>query len=87
MCSVSSPFDNELHTWELADVRFNQLSPDSYFERQSAGQPLPAGVDSLGAAASAMVDSAAKAVGAAVDTVKGAAKAAVKAVAPAAGGH
>jgi hypothetical protein len=87
VCTVTSPFDNELHTWELADLRFNQVSPETYFERQSAGQALPAATDSLGVAASAVVDSAAKQAGAVVDTVKGAAKSAIKAAAPAAGGH
>ena len=65
VCTVSSPFDRELHTWQLADLRFNQLSPDGYFERQSAGQPVPAAIDS-----------AASAMGAAVDTIKGKAAAA-----------
>jgi hypothetical protein len=88
VCAVSSPFDNELHTWELADVRFNQVSPDTYFERQSAGQPLPSPADSLANAASALVDSAAKKVGAVVDTVKSATNAAVKGTKAAVkGGH
>jgi len=85
VCTVSSPFDNELHTWVLEELRFNQVSPDSYFERQSAGQAAPA-ADSLGAA-SAMGDSAAKPGATVVDTVKGAAKSSIKAAAPAAGGH
>lgn len=37
VCTVTSPIDQELHTWKLADVRFNQISPDSYFERRGAG--------------------------------------------------
>jgi hypothetical protein len=76
VCTVTSPFDNDLHTWELADVRFNQLSPDTYFERQSAAQALPAAADSLGAAVPGVADSAMKPAGAAKAPVK-----------PAAGGH
>jgi len=41
VCSVSSPIERDLHTWELADVRFNQVSPDDYFERRSGGIPAP----------------------------------------------
>src|SRR5439155_24885010 len=37
---VTSPFDQELHTWDLADLRFNQLSEDAFFERK--GTTLPA---------------------------------------------
>ena len=41
VCYLTSPIERELHTWELADVRFNQVSPDDYFERKSAGMPAP----------------------------------------------
>jgi hypothetical protein len=41
VCSLTSPIERELHTWELADVRFNQVSPDDYFERKGAGMPAP----------------------------------------------
>lgn len=39
-CYVSSPFDRELHVWDLAEVHFNELSPDASFERK--GMALPA---------------------------------------------
>ena len=78
-CYVSSPFDRELHTWTLADLRFNQLSPDGYFERQTATQPLPAPGDSaaMAAAAESLAKAApATAAGAAhADSAKGAVRA------------
>jgi hypothetical protein len=40
-CFVSSPIEAPLHTWKLADVRFNQLSPDDAFERHAAATSAP----------------------------------------------
>jgi hypothetical protein len=62
---LTSPIERELHTWDLADVRFNQLSPDGYFERRSAGNAAaPAdssvvAVDTLGGRSATVVDTAA----------------------------
>jgi hypothetical protein len=64
-CTVTSPMEKPLHVWQLADVRFNQISPDTYFERRSATQPLPAAADSTGAAVSTAVDTLAGKAGAA----------------------
>ena len=36
-CFVSSPIEASLHTWKMADLRFNQVSPDDMFERKGAG--------------------------------------------------
>jgi hypothetical protein len=70
-CTLSSPIERELHTWELADVRFNQVSPDEYFERRGGAMaPPPAATDSLSAKAGAALDTAATKVSAVVDTVK-----------------
>jgi hypothetical protein len=61
---LSSPVERALHTWELADVRFNQVSPDGYFERRSAGDVASAppadsaAVDTLGGRAATVVDTA-----------------------------
>ncbi|MEP7027022.1 MAG: hypothetical protein ABI960_00365 [Candidatus Eisenbacteria bacterium] len=74
VCMVSSPVDRDLHTWQLADVRFNQVSPDAYFERQTAGRPLPQSPDSM--AAAAVVDSLKGRAVAAVDSAKGSVRAA-----------
>ena len=41
VCTLTSPIERELHTWELADVRFNQVSDSTYFERKGAGMPAP----------------------------------------------
>ena len=41
VCTLSSPIERELHTWELSDLRFNQLSPDDYFERHGGAVPPP----------------------------------------------
>ncbi len=35
-CYLSSPVEADLHTWTLADLRFNQVSPETYFERTTA---------------------------------------------------
>lgn len=64
---LTSPIERELHTWELADVRFNQLSPDGYFERKSAGggalsggapDPSATASDTMSGRVGAVVDSA-----------------------------
>ena len=47
---LTSPIERELHTWDLADVRFNQVSPDDYFERKGAGMPAPVDTALAGAA-------------------------------------
>ena len=74
VCLLTSPIERDLHTWELADVRFNQVSDDSYFERKGAGVTMPAATDSLAAKAGAALDTAAAKVeakvGAVVDTAK-----------------
>jgi hypothetical protein len=81
---LSSPVEEPLHTWTLADLRINQLSPDEYFERRSgAAQPAPsAGVldsaatvvgeagQAVGAAAESLGRRASDAVGEAVDTLR-----------------
>ena len=79
---VSSPVEEPLHTWTLADLRVNQLSPDEYFERRTGGQsPVPSLVDSaatavgeagraVGAAAEDLGKKAGAAVGEAVDTLR-----------------
>jgi hypothetical protein len=36
VCYTNSPIESNLHTWILADVRFNQVSPDEFFERRGA---------------------------------------------------
>jgi len=41
-CYVSSPFDRELHVWSLDDLRFNQISDSTYFERKGMGMPVAA---------------------------------------------
>jgi hypothetical protein len=61
VCFLSSPIERELHTWELADVRFNQVSPDDYFERKGAGV--------VPAADSAAVDTARGRTAAVADTM------------------
>jgi hypothetical protein len=63
VCTLTSPIERELHTWELADVRFNQVSPDDYFERKGAGVPAP--VDT---SLAARVDTSARVAGG--DTAK-----------------
>jgi hypothetical protein len=70
VCTLSSPVERELHTWDLADVRFNEVSPDGYFERKSAGQPMGSPADSLVSAAGAALDTIGSKAAAAVDTVK-----------------
>ncbi|MGH7724479.1 MAG: hypothetical protein ACREOU_03545 [Candidatus Eiseniibacteriota bacterium] len=55
-CYLSAPVEAGLHTWTLADLRFNQISPDTYFERSTAtlpGAPDSAAADSARAAAAA----------------------------------
>src|SRR5262249_41147588 len=39
VCYVTSPVEEALHTWILADLRFNQISPDPYFERRGMTPP------------------------------------------------
>ncbi len=75
-CFVSAPVEAPLHTWTLADLRFNQVSPDSYFERKTAAPDLTAGaiVDSaaavVGAAAESLAANVSDAVGEAADTLR-----------------
>jgi hypothetical protein len=66
-CAVTSPVEAPLHTWTMADLRFNQVSPDDTFERRTAAAAPAAGtaIDSLGAAASG----AAQAVGQAAESL------------------
>jgi hypothetical protein len=67
-CSVTSPVEAPLHTWAMADLRFNQVSPDDTFERRTAGSAAPSAgaiVDSVAAAAQA----AGQAVGAATESL------------------
>lgn len=65
---VTSPIERELHTWELVDVRFNQLSPDGYFERKSAAGGALSGA-ALDTSANA-ADTMGGRVGAVVDTTR-----------------
>ena len=59
-CTVTSPVETPLHVWTMADLRFNQVSPDDTFERRTAGSSAPSvgsAVDSLGAKAKDAVQS------------------------------
>jgi hypothetical protein len=81
---ISSPVEDPVHTWTLADMRVNQLSPDEYFERRSgSAEPVPgAGVldsaatlvgeagQAVGTAAESLGRRASSAVGEAVDTLR-----------------
>jgi len=67
-CFVSSPIEAALHKWTMADLRFNQISPDDMFERRGPGLLPGTMVDSAATVAGAMVDSATAAAGAVVDT-------------------
>lgn len=70
-CTLTSPLESDLHTWTITDLRFNQVSPESYFERNTAGLPgAPAGAaadtslaDTSRAAASTAVEGAAPKAG------------------------
>ena len=83
---VSSPVEEALHTWTLADLRINQMSPDEYFERRAGGaEPPPAGapldstasaVNAAGERIGAAAESVATKAGAAIDTLGAKAKAA-----------
>jgi len=57
-CSVSSPIEAALHTWTMADLKADQLSPDELFERRSGAPSVTAAIDSAAVVAGAMVDSA-----------------------------
>ncbi len=63
-CWVSSPLDRELHTWDLADVHFNQVSDSTFFERKGTGMPVAA----TPAPAAAPADAGKKAAPAAAPT-------------------
>ena len=81
---VSSPVEEALHTWTMADLRINQMSPDDYFERRTGGAepaPVPSALDSaatavqeagqaVGVAAESLGRRAGDAVGGAVDTLR-----------------
>ncbi len=89
-CFVSSPVEAKLHTWTMADLRFNQISPDDTFERKGAGLTAGAVIDSAAAVAGAIVDSVGAVAGEAIDSLgskasqaAGAVKDAAKKVAPA----
>ena len=64
---VSSPVEDPLHVWTLADLRVNQLSPEEYFERRGGSEvpPTPSPLDSAAAA----VEAAGRAVGAAAESL------------------
>jgi len=89
-CFISSPIEASLHTWKMADLRFNQISPDDMFERRGASVTAGAALDSAAAVAGALVDSAKSVAGEALDSLgakasqaAGAVKDAAKSVAPA----
>jgi|SRR5688500_2793953 len=64
---VSSPVEDPLHVWTLADLRVNQLSPEEYFERRG-GSEVPPTTSPLDSAAAA-VEAAGRAVGAAAESL------------------
>ena len=52
-CTLSAPFQDKLHVWDLADLRFTEPSPDDMFERRGvAAVAMPA--DTSAAAASSV---------------------------------
>jgi hypothetical protein len=61
--SLSSPFETKLHTWDLADVRFTEPSPDDLFERRGM-MPVAAPGDTSAAGASSTATAAPGAPGA-----------------------
>ena len=68
-CFVSSPVESKLHTWTMADLRFNQISPDDTFERKGASIATPGLIDSAATLAGAVVDSAKAVAGEALDSL------------------
>src|SRR5262245_1803724 len=66
---VSQPVEAALHTWTLADLRVNQMSPDEYFERKMGGEPLPTTAGAVLDSAAAVAQQAGQAVGAAAESV------------------
>lgn len=64
-CFVSSPVEAPLHTWTMADLRFNQVSPDEFFERRASGA-APAAVAAPDSAATPTAGPS----GEAVDTLR-----------------
>jgi hypothetical protein len=68
-CMVSAPVEAALHTWTMADLRFNQVSPDETFERRGGGAPAGTALDSAATAAGALVDSVGAVAGEAMDSL------------------